>query len=149
MEQHHSAVAIAQMIVEAADTALLVPLNGPTTVKVAGQVTKSAAVVSFDPTLMESVHEHCFNNSCSTVKFNNCRSTRMLRLLICRAYHEYVQYYNALLKADINVQYLNKGCSSRLHLKFKRLNNKLKPINKRVLFLYIYICKAELTDNVR
>ena len=87
MEQHHSAVAIVQMIVEAADTALLVPLRGPTTVKVAGQVTKSAAVVSFDPTLMESVHEHCFNNSCSTVKFNNCRSTRMLKLLIYRAYH--------------------------------------------------------------
>ena len=39
----------------------------------------------------------------------------------------------------VNVQYLNKGCSFMLHLKFKRLNNKLKSVNKWVLFLYMHL----------
>ena len=39
----------------------------------------------------------------------------------------------------VHDQYLNKGCSFMLHLKFKRLNNKLKSIDKWVLFLYIHL----------
>ena len=35
----------------------------------------------------------------------------------------------------VNVQYLNKGCTFRHHLKFKRLNNKLKSINRCMGFV--------------